>query len=132
MSALHPHAEIALTSKGEDYAIAHMRPVGCPAGIDPVTWRKAIEARAEALLDMVAALMTSLDVMDADADLEPSMGWAWREPVEGYASGSGALDECESEDDQCVCDVPHDGGDDDEIGGSWRFAAYISGGGSGI
>lgn len=106
MNMLNPQGDIALTAKGEAYAVANMRPVGCPAGIDPVTWRRAVEARAETLLDMVAALMASLDQMDADPDLEPSMGWAWPEPVHGYAPDA---DMCEVEDDKCVCDDPHDG-----------------------
>jgi hypothetical protein len=65
------HSEqIRLTPKGEAYAVANMRPAGCPSGIDPAAWRRAIEARAETLLDMVAALMATLDQMDGDAEAE--------------------------------------------------------------
>ena len=70
MNALHPHGDIAPTPKGEAYAVAQLGPAGCPPGVDPVTWRHAVEARAETLLDMVAALMASLDQMDGDAEAE--------------------------------------------------------------
>ena len=70
MNALDPQADIALTPKGEAYAVAHLRPMGCPAGVDPATWRRAVEARAEALLDMATTLLAMLDQMDGDAEAE--------------------------------------------------------------
>mgnify|MGYP002622586469 CR=1 FL=1 len=51
MSALNPHAGISLTTKGEAYALAHVRPAGCPDGVDPVKWRRAIERRCQKLAD---------------------------------------------------------------------------------
>jgi hypothetical protein len=132
MNAANPHSDIALTLKGEAYAVAHLRPSGAPPDIDAAVWRQAVETRIETLLDMVAALTDSLDQMDPDADLEPSMGWAWREPADGYAPAASVLDECEAEDDKAIEDDPHDHGEDDELSGSWRFANHISGGGSGI
>jgi hypothetical protein len=116
MNALNPFGDVALTPAGTAYAEAHSRP--------------AIEARIETLLDMVMALTALLDDADGDPDAEPTMGWAWREPIDGYAPGG--LDGCEPEEDKAIDDDPHDHGDDDEVGGAWHFACHISGGGSGI
>jgi len=52
--------------------------------VDPRTWRQAIEKRLNELLDQSFALITALDLMEADCDLEQgrdeeeSLGWAGR------------------------------------------------------
>lgn len=63
---------------------AHVRtlkPFGIPEGVDPRTWRQAIEKELNALFDKATALITALDVMEADsedledgADDEPYLG----------------------------------------------------------
>ena len=59
-----------MAKKGEAYATAHARPYGCPQGVEPHTWRQALESRAERHLSLAAALIAMLDVMDGDPDLE--------------------------------------------------------------
>ena len=64
--------------------IPSLAPVGLPTGIDPRTWRHAIEKRLNALLDQSLALITALDMMEVDPDLEDSaddevsLGWTDR------------------------------------------------------
>ncbi|BCH32662.1 hypothetical protein MesoLjLc_45920 [Mesorhizobium sp. L-8-10] len=48
-----------------------LKPYGCPAGIAPHEWRRAVEIRLEELLDQSMALITALDMMEVDADFEP-------------------------------------------------------------
>lgn len=61
--------------------VALLQPAGMPAGIDPRDWRKAIETRLNELLDQSFALITALDCMEADCDLEETgdlenwLGW---------------------------------------------------------
>ncbi|PBB77893.1 hypothetical protein CK218_27715 [Mesorhizobium sp. WSM3879] len=62
-------------------AIVRLKPFGCPAGVDPRTWRQAIEAQLNDLLDRAMSLVTALDLMEADredledgADDEPYLG----------------------------------------------------------
>jgi hypothetical protein len=61
--------------------IPSIAPVGIPKGVDPRTWRQAIEKRLNDLLDQSMALITALDLMEADCDLEdddpgePWLGW---------------------------------------------------------
>ncbi|TPM33879.1 hypothetical protein FJ955_03855 [Mesorhizobium sp. B2-2-2] len=52
---------------------AHVRtlkPFGIPEGMDPHTWRQAIEAQLNDLFDRATALITALDLMEVDCDLE--------------------------------------------------------------
>lgn len=74
-----------------------LRPRGCPIGVDPVTWRQAVEARIEQLHDTTIALIAALDEMESDPDLEDG---ADDEPSIGvtYAGGTDLeLDEADSE-----------------------------------
>ncbi|PBB21123.1 hypothetical protein [Mesorhizobium sp. WSM4313] len=67
-------------------------PFGMPAGMDPRTWRQAIEARVNELLDQSMALITALDLMEADCDLEDDAD------AEPYLSGwSGDNDDREQD-----------------------------------
>ncbi|RVD30531.1 hypothetical protein [Mesorhizobium sp. M4B.F.Ca.ET.017.02.2.1] len=51
--------------------IRTLKPFACPKGMDPRTWRQAIEKELNALFDKATALITALDVMEADSeDLE--------------------------------------------------------------
>ncbi|MER8373914.1 hypothetical protein [Mesorhizobium sp. M1406] len=56
-----------------------LKPLGV-AGMDPRTWRQSVEKRLNDLLDRAMSLITALDVMEADFDLEdtaddkPSLG----------------------------------------------------------
>ena len=47
-----------------------LRPHGCPAGVNPVEWRKAVADRIEQMQDAILALIGALDMMDGDTDLE--------------------------------------------------------------
>ncbi|RUU10748.1 hypothetical protein EOD10_20400 [Mesorhizobium sp. M7A.T.Ca.TU.009.01.3.2] len=61
-----------------------LKPYGCPQGVDPRTWRQSVETRLNDLLDRAMALITALDMMEVDCDLEdtaddePSLGWGHR------------------------------------------------------
>lgn len=66
---------------------AHVRmlkPLGCPQGVDPRAWRQSVEKRLNDLLDRAMSLITALDLMEADCDLEetaddePTLGWVDR------------------------------------------------------
>ncbi|RVC80198.1 hypothetical protein EN745_13555 [Mesorhizobium sp. M4A.F.Ca.ET.022.05.2.1] len=51
--------------------LSTLRPFACPKGMDPRTWRQAIEKELNSLFDKATALITALDVMEADSeDLE--------------------------------------------------------------
>ncbi|MFD1982414.1 hypothetical protein ACFSOZ_06875 [Mesorhizobium newzealandense] len=57
-----------------------LKPFAMPAGMDPRTWRQEVGKRINELLDQSMALITALDVMESDCDLEdgadaePSLG----------------------------------------------------------
>lgn len=99
-----------------------LRPVGCPRGVDPAQWRKAVQARIEQHADALAGLIDALDHMDGDPDFEPTLGSpedkagnfeGWRFPQGAdqtyWADGRGD-DERELEDEHGgdVQDEPHD------------------------
>jgi hypothetical protein len=94
--------------------IAMLAPLGMPVGVDPRTWRKAIEARLNELLDQSFALITALDMMEVDPDFEltgdeePSLGWGERGP--STISHDAANDDREAEDEHGgdILDEPHD------------------------
>lgn len=48
-----------------------LHPAGCPVGVDPAEWRVAIGKRIEDLQDRIQALITALDLIEVDPDLEP-------------------------------------------------------------
>ncbi|WP_143748671.1 hypothetical protein [Mesorhizobium sophorae] len=58
-----------------------LKPLGMPKGMDPREWRQSVEKRLNDLLDGAMSLITALDLMEADCDLEdgaddePSLGW---------------------------------------------------------
>lgn len=79
---------IELTKKGEAYALRSTAN-GRPAGVDPETWREAIETRIEQHLGMVTAVLATLDDLDGDADLEPSIG------SPSVTIGGALVDDCE-------------------------------------
>lgn len=66
--------------------IRTLKPFGIPDGVDPRTWRQAIEAQLNDLLDRAMSLIDALDCMEADCDLEdgadaePWLGWSERGP----------------------------------------------------
>ena len=49
-----------------------LRPTGCPIGVEPNEWRQALSKRIEHLAVVMTALIDALDVMEGDADFEPS------------------------------------------------------------
>lgn len=88
-----------------------LKPLGCPQGVDPRTWRQEVEKRLNDLLDRAMSLVTALDLMEADWDLEetaddePRLGWVDR--VNPGNTLDLELDTCDDEDthdaepDQC-------------------------------
>ncbi|TIQ10993.1 hypothetical protein [Mesorhizobium sp.] len=67
--------------------ITNLQPFGIPDGLDPREWRIAVQQRVDELLDQSMALITALDLMEADAedledgaDAEPWLGWTDRGP----------------------------------------------------
>ncbi|BAB50798.1 hypothetical protein [Mesorhizobium japonicum] len=57
-----------------------LKPLGMPKGMDPRQWRQSVEKRLNDLLDRAISLITALDLMEVDCDLqetaddEPSLG----------------------------------------------------------
>lgn len=103
-----------------------LRPIGCPAGVDPAEWRKALVDRIEQQAAILSALVDALDLMDGDADFEPWL--AAPEPRPGVGSfladrtdfgnqerwcdGGDADREEENEHGGDVQDEPHDEADE--------------------
>lgn len=50
--------------------IRMLKPYGMPQGTDPRQWRQSVEKRLNDLLDRAMSLITALDCMEADCDLE--------------------------------------------------------------
>lgn len=99
-----------------------LRPSGCPQGVEPAEWRKALVARIDRQAAVLSALIEALDVMEGDADLEPCLGaseaqtgrgfWGAERTDEGgqlyWAEGSSIDLEEENEHGGDVQDEPHD------------------------
>jgi hypothetical protein len=87
--------------------VPSLAPVGIPKGVDPRTWRQAIERRLNDLLDQSMALITALDLMEADCDLEDggddehALGWTERGPS---AFGENTDRERDDSDDEPACE----------------------------
>ncbi|RVD73342.1 MAG: hypothetical protein E5V62_07595 [Mesorhizobium sp.] len=64
-----------------------LQPLGMPRGMDPREWRQSVEKRLNDLLDRAMSLVTALDLMQADCDLEDG---ADAEPSLGWSNGGGA------------------------------------------
>ena len=62
-----------------------LKPLGMPKGMDPRQWRQSVQKRVNDHLDRAMSLITALDLMEADCDLEetaddePSIGGDDRE-----------------------------------------------------
>jgi hypothetical protein len=98
-----------------------LRPTGCPMGVDPVQWRRAVQARIEQHADALAVLIDALDQMDVDPDYEPTLGspeakagnfegWQFPHSIDQthWADGQGGERELEDEHGGDVQDEPHD------------------------
>lgn len=112
---------------------AHMRllkPYGMPRGMDPRQWRQSVEKRLNDHLDCAMSLITALDLMEADCDLEstdddePSLGWTERggsglasysAPNLGHGSDTCDL-ELDNADDEDGGDTEPNGDETDYIG----------------
>jgi hypothetical protein len=103
------HHDIELTKKGAAYVQRH-NPTGCPEGVEPRLWRKAVSTRIERHLALATALLALIDGMDGDCDLEDnadgeaSLGWAIAHEDHGQSSAAlqagdfwAALFECEAD-----------------------------------
>ncbi len=90
-----------------------LRPMGCPAGVDPVRWRKAVVDRVEQLQDAMLRLIAALDQMDGDCDREPSLAGFGATTTDDREGGD-PLDEGEPNDwDGEDSDADEDSGDDE-------------------
>lgn len=88
-----------------------LKPFGMPDGVDPRTWRQAIEAQLNDLFDRATALITALDLMEIDCDLEDGAD------AEPYLGGwSGYNDDREGDDS----DHEDDGTSEPSLGASNR------------
>jgi|GEM_PF-1777072 len=98
--------------------IRTLKPLGMPKGMNPREWRQSVETRLNDLLDRAMSLITALDLMEADCDLEdtaddePSIGWTDRDPQAG-----GLNDDCEMDDAD-----REDSGDEHEPSLGWSSA----------
>jgi hypothetical protein len=78
-----PAAEVMPTTIGR-FSGRVLQPYGMPKGMDPREWRQSVEKRLNDLLDGAMSLVTALDLMEVDCDLEdtaddePSLGWGHR------------------------------------------------------
>lgn len=76
-------------------------PFGMPAGIDPRVWRRSVAARLDELLDAAMNLITALDLMETDPDLEPDdegEPGTWQE----YAMSRGHGEDDDENLEECV------------------------------
>jgi hypothetical protein len=116
-----------------------LKPVGIPDGVDPRTWRQAVEAQLNDLLDRATALITALDLMEADCDLEdgadaePWLGWGGKglPTVSWPQDGRGSMHddrELEDEDGGDINDQPHDDTELEADDGDYDFPGFIWGG----
>lgn len=85
--------------------IRTLKPLGMPRGMNPREWRQSVEKRLNDLLDRAMSLITALDLMEADCDLEDtaddesSLGWPERGPsAHGVECNDRELDNCDDED----------------------------------
>ncbi|MER8923436.1 hypothetical protein [Mesorhizobium sp. M0802] len=94
--------------------IRMLKPYGMPKGTDPRIWRQSVEKRLNDLLDRAMSLITALDLMQADCDLEetaddePSLGWAHNG---GQSFLSGTAPNLPAGD---TCDLELDNADDED------------------
>jgi hypothetical protein len=94
-----------------------LKPLGMPKGMDPRTWRQSVEKRLNELLDRAMSLITALDMMEVDCELEdtaddePSLGWGHRGGqsfLSGAAPNLPPGDTCDLELDHCDDEDSHD------------------------
>ncbi|RWN26518.1 MAG: hypothetical protein EOR97_28150 [Mesorhizobium sp.] len=90
---------------------AHVRtlkPYGMPKGMDPREWRQSVQKRLNDHLDRAMSLITALDLMEADCDLEET---ADDEPSLGCLDDL-EQDNCDDEDSHdAEAHCPEDNGD---------------------
>jgi hypothetical protein len=104
-----------------------LAPVGCPKGVVPHEWRKAVAARIDALADQMTALIEALDQMDGDADLEPAgdeLDVSWPEGCRPFDTslGEDAENDDPAEDDDAGEDI---GDDEPSLAGPGVYRAGI-------
>ncbi|ESY15194.1 hypothetical protein [Mesorhizobium sp. LNJC394B00] len=99
---------------------AHVRmlkPYAMPKGTDPRVWRQSVEKRLNDLLDRALSLITALDLMEADVDLEETaddeltLGWTASGPRGGTDNTDREADDAELE----------EGGDEHEPSLGWSI-----------
>jgi hypothetical protein len=91
-------------------SLIRLSPLGCPPGVEPHIWRQALRRRNEGRMLALEGLLSILDGMTADPDLEPAgdeleNSWAEGRP---HASGFALEDDEDGADDE---QVNEDGGD---------------------
>lgn len=79
--------------------VPFLRPRGCPGGIDPAAWRRALEERIDQHAAVLSTLIDALDAMDGDCDLEangdeePWLGWIGNGPGQYQSHDDREVDE---------------------------------------
>lgn len=79
--------------------VPFLRPRGCPLGIDPADWRRALEQRIDQHAAVLSTLIDALDAMDGDCDLEangdeePWLGWIGNGPGQYQGNDDREVDE---------------------------------------
>ena len=79
--------------------VPFLRPRGCPGGIDPSDWRKALAERIDRHAAILSNLIDALDAMDGDYDLEangdeePWLGWIGNGPGQYQSNDDREVDE---------------------------------------
>ncbi|TGP27369.1 hypothetical protein EN875_034070 [Mesorhizobium sp. M2D.F.Ca.ET.232.01.1.1] len=120
--------------------IRTLKPFAMPKGMDPRTWRQTIEKELNALFDKATALITALDVMEADsedledgADAEPWLGWGERGPrfMSSWPDdGRGSPHDDRELEDEHGGDINDEEGEDEREGdhAEYDFPGFIEGG----
>jgi hypothetical protein len=76
-----------------------LRPAGCPIGVKPAEWRRALEQRIDQHAAVLSTLIDALDAMDGDCDLEvggdeePWLGWIGSGPSQYQSIDDREIDE---------------------------------------
>lgn len=122
--------------------VGTLKPFGMPEGMDPHEWRKAVEKQLNELFDRATSLITALDVMEADCDLEdgadcePWLGWGERGPhaTMPWQDGRGSPHDDREEENEHggdINDERHDGDEREADAADYDFPGFIWGGNEG-
>jgi hypothetical protein len=86
--------------------VPFLRPCGCPIGVDPAAWRRALEQRIDQHAAVLSSLIDAPDTMDGDADFEPTGDEMDISMPEGCRSLDTSLPDDSEESDEPEVDDP--------------------------